>query len=95
MSAVLELTFLGTGSAYPSPHRGASCTVLRSGEAHVYRYAYIRLDDCRSCARVTNAALPHRSLWADVISGFADHAQNRVFFAGFCCIPVYHVPRLC
>jgi ribonuclease Z len=25
-----ELVFLGTGSAYPSPHRGASCTVLRS-----------------------------------------------------------------
>ena len=28
--SVIELVFLGTGSAYPSPHRGASCMVLRS-----------------------------------------------------------------
>lgn len=26
----MDITFLGTGSAYPSPHRGASALVLRS-----------------------------------------------------------------
>ncbi|XP_028852620.1 zinc phosphodiesterase ELAC protein 1 [Denticeps clupeoides] len=33
----LDLTFLGTGSAYPSPHRGASALVLRSeGECWLF-----------------------------------------------------------
>lgn len=26
----MDVTFLGTGSAYPSPHRGASALVLRT-----------------------------------------------------------------
>lgn len=29
--ATWELVFLGTGAAYPSPHRGASSVVLRTG----------------------------------------------------------------
>ncbi len=33
--ALWELTFLGTGSAYPSPSRGASCMVLGMGESSV------------------------------------------------------------
>lgn len=33
----MDLTFLGTGSAYPSPHRGASAVVLRSeGECWLF-----------------------------------------------------------
>ncbi|CAL1615830.1 unnamed protein product [Knipowitschia caucasica] len=33
----MELTFLGTGSAYPSPHRGASALVLRTdGESWMF-----------------------------------------------------------
>ena len=29
ITAEMELHLLGTGSCYPSPHRGASCTVLK------------------------------------------------------------------
>lgn len=33
----MDLTFLGTGSAYPSPHRGASALVLRTdGECWLF-----------------------------------------------------------
>lgn len=33
----MDLTFLGTGSAYPSPHRGASAVVLRTeGECWLF-----------------------------------------------------------
>lgn len=33
----MDVTFLGTGSAYPSPHRGASALVLRTeGECWLF-----------------------------------------------------------
>ena len=33
----MDITFLGTGSAYPSPHRGASALVLRTeGECWLF-----------------------------------------------------------
>lgn len=33
----MDVTFLGTGSAYPSPHRGASALVLRAeGECWLF-----------------------------------------------------------
>ena len=31
----MELTFLGTGSAYPTPSRGVSCVVYRNGNMSI------------------------------------------------------------
>ncbi|KAJ7994338.1 hypothetical protein DPEC_G00264830 [Dallia pectoralis] len=60
----MDLTFLGTGSAYPSPHRGASAVVLRTeGECWLFdcgegTQTQLMKSQLRS-SRITNVFISH------------------------------------
>lgn len=59
----MDMTFLGTGSAYPSPHRGASALVLRTeGECWLF-----------DCGEGTQTQLMKSQLKAGECFTFARH----------------------
>lgn len=79
----MDVTFLGTGSAYPSPHRGASALVLRTeGECWLF-----------DCGEGTQTQLMRSQLRAGE-SSYADfrlHPEDK-FSHGSCIIIFFFYP---